>query len=428
MKRVVCFTGLMVMALGLLTGCNSIEHRSESIQRTPLPPLAQDKTATQPRLVWCDSRSCGSKKAETHLRLAVSDPLVINADHKGRIFAFDQQKGTLKWQANSKAKITAGPAVVDGRVLVGTDDARVLAYQAATGAFLWQAKVTGPVLSAPQGNRGVVFVHALDGHVLALNAENGRQLWDYSANLPPVMLRRGSSPAFIDNHVIVGLANGKLMALHRLDGQPDWEREIAISKGRSDIQRMVDISADPVVADNTIYTVSYQGRLMALKPDMGEPLWEKEMSSFSGLAVNSKILFVTDARGVLWAIDRKTGNELWKQADLTGRHLSAPAVLNDMIIVGDDEGYLHWFSQKDGSWITRQAVDSKGIHATPVVKDDRIYVLGRSGKMAVYTMAPGKKLPLNSESPEEPSLTSLLKKGAITKGESKPLPEKGKTS
>jgi outer membrane protein assembly factor BamB len=417
----------MVMALNLLTGCNSIEHRSESIQKKPLPPLAQDKTAVQPQLVWCDSRSSGSKKAETHLRLAVSDPLVINADHRGHIFAFDQQKGTLKWQVDSKAKITAGPAVVDGRILVGTDDARVLAYQSSTGAFLWQAKVTAPVLSAPQGNRGVVFVHALDGHVLALNAENGRQLWAYAANLPPVMLRRGSSPAFIDNHVLVGLANGKLTALHRLDGQPDWEREIAISKGRSDIQRMVDISADPLVADNTIYAVSYQGRLMALKPDMGEPLWEKEMSSFSGLAVNSKVLFVTDARGVLWAIDRKTGNELWKQADLTGRHLSAPAVLKDMVIVGDDEGYLHWFSEKDGSWITRQAVDNKGIHATPLVKDDKIYVLGRSGKMAVYTMAPGVAANSQESSLTSP-LRSLLKRGGITKADNKPLPEKGKVS
>jgi len=346
-----------------------------------------------PKLVWSNSQSSGVGKTHSRLRLSLAESLVVTADNKGKIFAFDQKTGALKWQTDTKAKITAGPTIAEGRVLVGTENSQLLAYQLADGKFSWKADLTGSVLAAPQGNRGMVFVHTLDGSVVALNADDGRQLWFYSAHLPPVMLRRGSSPALIDNHVIVGFANGRLVALHRMDGQPDWEREIAVSKGRSDIQRMVDISADPVVKNNTVYAVSYQGRLMALNADMGNPLWERDMSSYSGLAVTDRVVFVSDAKGVVWAIDRKSGRELWKQTDLTGRHLSAPAVIGNSVMVGDDDGILHWFAQEDGSWKGRTVVDSKGIEATPIVKDNRVYVLGKGGKMMVYEISDKLSIP-----------------------------------
>jgi outer membrane protein assembly factor BamB len=374
--------GLVVLSLLLLAGCNTIEHRSETIKKQPLLPLTHHKI--EPTLVWSNEKSVGSKKTDARLQLAVTDSLVITADSKGQIFAVDRKTGALRWEIASKADITSGPTVVEGRVLVGTNGAQVLAFQASDGAPLWQANLTAPVLAAPQGNRGKIFVHALDGSVVALNADNGHQLWYYSVQLPSLMLRRASSPVLVDNHVVVGFANGRLIALHRVDGQPDWEQEIGVSKGRSDIQRMVDISADPIAMDNVIYAVTYQGRLIALKADMGEVIWEKPMSSYSGLAVTPQMIFVTDASGVLWAIDRKTGHELWKQADLTGRHLSAPAVIKDLVVVGDDEGYLHWFAQTDGSWMARTVLDKKGIEATPIVKDNQLYVLGQGGKVGVY--------------------------------------------
>lgn len=378
----VCRYGLVVVSLVLLIGCNTIEHRSEAIAKQPLAPLPQNKI--EPKLVWANHPSSGAGKSHARLRLAVTDSLVFTASHKGKIFAFDRKTGAKKWQIATGASITSGPTVIEERVIVGTDGGRVLAYKASNGAPLWKTGVTGSVLAAPQGNRGVIFVHALDGSVAAINAEDGHQLWHYSVHLPSLTLRRGSSPALVDNHVVVGFANGRILALHRMDGQPDWDREVAISKGRSDTQRMVDVSADPVVKDNVIYTVSYQGRVMALAADSGDPIWERDMSSYAGLAVAPHAVYVADASGVLWALDRKSGHVLWKQTSLTGRHLSAPTVVNNNIVVGDDEGNLHWFAQKEGMLMGRSIIDNKGIDATSVLKDNQLYVLGRGGKIAVY--------------------------------------------
>jgi len=59
--------------------------------------------------------------------------------------------------------------------------------------------------------------------------------------------------------------------------------------------------------------------------------------------------------------------------------------MNDEIVIADEEGYLHWLSETDGSFTGRVRVDSQGIEATPMVVEGYLSVLSRSGKIATYT-------------------------------------------
>lgn len=377
--RIVRYT---ILALGIiwLSGCTTIDKQPELIKKGPLPKLSANEMI--PKILWKNTQSSGSGKSDANLRLAVTGSEIVVADSKGKILALNRQTGAQKWVVSTKAEITAGPSISEGRVLVGTDDRKVLAYQLSNGTFLWQAKVTGSVMAAPVGGSGTVFVHGLDGSVVALNSQSGQQLWRYSVQTPPLMLRQNSSPVLLNNHVIVGFSNGKLASLHRMDGFPEWERELAISKGRSDIQRMVDISADPVIKDNRLYAVSYQGQIAAMEIETGATLWDRALSSYSGIAVSEDAVFVSDPNGVLWALNRKTGDVIWKQTELMGRELSRPAIVEGFVVVGDNDGYLHWMSRNDGAFVGQNLIDSKGIKAPPVVKDNLVYVLGRSGKVA----------------------------------------------
>jgi len=374
---------LPVMSAVLLSGCNTIEHRKETITKAPLPILAEN--SIKPQLLWSNNTTSGVGNSDAKLRLAVTSAEVVAIDNKGKILVLDRVSGKLKWKVSSKAEFTAGPTVFKDKILAGTDDGYIMSYQLSNGELSWKTKVGGSVLAAPEGDENTVFAHVLNGSLFALNAQDGRLLWRYHADTPPLMLRRSSSSQISKAFVVVGLANGKLIALNRTDGTLEWDQEIAVSKGRSDIQRMVDISADPVIKDETIYAVSYQGKIAALQLETGAPIWERELSSYSGIAVASRSLFVTDVTGVLWSLDRKSGSVLWKQAALSGRRLSAPALLQDDVIVGDEDGYLHWISQRDGSYKGRILVDSKGIDATPIVKDNIIYVLGCGGKVVAIT-------------------------------------------
>lgn len=369
----------------LAAACNNIEHRSEALPKKGLPLISQ-ASAFQPKVIWSSSEGSGVAGKDAKLNLGISDSTVVCADSRGELRALARNSGQLIWSQKTKAIISSGPTVIHDTILLGTRDSRVLAYRLQDGALLWQVPVSGEVLAAPKGNQQVVYVNTLDGSLVALSLTDGRQLWRYSLNMPSIVLRKNSSPVIAANHVIAGFPNGRLLALQTRDGSVDWEHELSAPRGRSDIQRMSDISADPVVSNGIVYAVGYQGRLAALSLQTGSPLWEKDLSSYSGLCISENVLFVSDSNGHVFAVAKRTGQTLWEQPALEGRMLTKPVFCGDMLVVGDNDGYLHWFSKEDGKYLTRVHLDSKGIETAPILMDGALYALGRGGKIAVYSM------------------------------------------
>jgi outer membrane protein assembly factor BamB len=377
--------GWAALALGLLlTGCNNIEHRSESLPKKGLPALCQT-TNCQPKVLWASSEGTGAAGKDAKLNLGITSSMVVSADSKGELRAQARNSGQVVWAVNTKSTISSGPTVIHDTILLGTRDSRVLAYRLQDGALLWQVPVSGEVLAAPKGNQQIVYVNTLDGSLVALSLADGRQLWRYSLNMPSIVLRKNSSPVITANHVIAGFPNGRLLALQKSDGSVDWEHELSAPKGRSDIQRMSDISADPVVSNGIVYAVGYQGRLAALSLTNGNALWEKDLSSYSGFCVSDNVLYVSDSNGHLWAVAKRTGQTVWEQPFLEGRMLTKPVLCGDKLVVGDNDGYLHWISAADGQYLTRVQLDSKGIETAPILLDNALYALGKGGKIAVYS-------------------------------------------
>lgn len=375
---------IVALSTLLLSACDQIEHRSEKVAKKPLTKLAENKQS--PKMVWSASNTFGSAKGNSILRLALTPKAVITAENRGILRSRDRLTGDLLWEKNTKTQITGGPTVVSDYILVGTRDKGLYAYHVNSGDLLWQVPMTGEILAAPAGTQDRVFVHAMDGSVSAIQLSDGKVIWRHSLSTPPIVLRHSSSPVFSGNHVFVGFSNGRLMALHRVDGSTGWEHELSFPKGRSDIQRMADISADPIIENGVLYAVSYQGHLAALQAESGTTLWERELSSFSGFALNKNALYVAESKGAIVAIDRRSGKVLWEQKALEGRRLSQPAVIGQVVVVGDDDGYLHWISATDGSFQSRLQFDKQGIEAPLVVKNNLLYVLGRSGKVAAFNV------------------------------------------
>lgn len=367
-----------------ISACNNIEHRSETIPKKALPELASKKD--HPKVLWASNEGSGVSGRDAKLNLAVTHQYVVTADAAGEVRVQNRSNGKEVWRQKTPSPISSGPTVLDQVILLGTRDAQVLAYDLNHGRLLWNTSVPGEVLSSPKGTNRVVYVNTLGGSLIALDLDSGQQIWRYNLQSPSIVLRRNSSPVITSQQVIAGFANGRLVALNRREGVLDWEHEMSAPRGRSDIQRMGDISGDPVVSNGVVYAVSYQGRLAALSLNNGTPLWEKNMSSYSGVSLNNYGVFVSDTQGHLWCIDRKTGATLWEQGALEGRRLTKPVLWQNKIVVGDNDGFLHWFSQDNGAYLNRVQLDKKGIEATPVLSDNKLYTLSRGGRVAVYAL------------------------------------------
>ncbi len=377
------------LAVGL-AGCGLSNYISNYMagesNATPPAPLVEFTPLVNVRQGW--SERFGKGADEQFLKL---EPVVINdrvyvAERRGKVAAFSVAEGKRLWETDTGAAIAGGPGVGDGMVLVGTSGGEVLALSEADGRQLWRARAPSEVLAAPQAAQGVVVVHSGDGNLIALNAADGKKLWSYDRGAPVLSLRGTSPPLMIKDRVIVGFDNGVLAALDLKTGQVEWETTIAVARGRNDLERIVDIDTQPVLRDGTLYVASFQGRVAAVDLDNGQILWNRDLSSYAGVGVDDKNVYVTAADGTMWALDRETGASVWKQEKLKARTSTAPAAMGSYVVVGDVEGYLHWLRREDGQFAARVQVDKSRLIAPPIVIGGQLLVYSSGGTLATYLL------------------------------------------
>ncbi len=382
MRRIAVVT---IFALGLLSGCSWFGDKDNSEPPAKLQKFDEQLTL---RSLWSRDTGVGTDEQRVKLVPAIFGEQVYTTDRKGRVSAYQLEDGKPVWRKKMNVPVSAGPGVDEGLVLIGTSDARVLALDADSGELLWTVPVSSEVLSVPRVYEGVVIVQTVDGNLTGLNAESGKRIWIHDRTVPVLSLRGTSSPLIEGGLVLAGFANGKMVALDVRSGRQLWEAAVAVPSGRSELQRMVDLDADPVVRDNVLYVASFQGQLAAVSLQNGRLLWSRDMSAYAGIAVDSQQVYVTDELSNVWALDRRTGASLWKNSDLQRRFLTGPVVVGGYIAVGDYKGYMHLLSRIDGAIAGRERVERSGILVPAVALGDRLLVLGAGGKLVMYQLTP----------------------------------------
>ncbi|NIM28267.1 MAG: outer membrane protein assembly factor BamB [Gammaproteobacteria bacterium] len=374
---------LMLLGVLTLTGaCTAIGNLFDNPDNTAKPAeLVDFEPTVQIRTVWQRSVGTGAGKLFLKLRPAIGADRIYAATRDGRVRAFDARTGESLWDTDTDSPLSGGPGVGDGLVLLGTSDGEVLALAEDDGAVKWRARVSSEVLSAPQAIGGVAVARTIDGKLFGLASDDGTRLWVYDRTTPVLTLRGTSSPALAEGAAVAGFDGGQMVAVAMSNGQPLWETRVAVPRGRTELERMVDIDADPLIDGKTVYAVTYQGQLAALDLMSGQVVWRRDMSSHAGLGIGRDNVYVTDDAGHVWALNRSNSASMWRQAKLEARRLSPPAVFGPYVIVGDLEGYVHWLRQEDGQFAARVRVDAGRIVAAPVATPFAVYVYGSGGEL-----------------------------------------------
>lgn len=379
----------LLLAFLLLSGCGTMADPREwfSGSDPALEPaeLSDFSPSLQPVVLWSADVGKGSVHYN-RLLPAVSDGRVYTLDAEGLLQARQADSGALLWQVETGLPTSAGPGVGDGLLVVGTAEGQVVAFDAESGAERWRRELSSEVLAVPAIGQDKVVVHTADGKLFGLDAAGGEKRWVYNHKAPVLTLRGGSSPVISGSTVFCGLSGGKLVALALDSGLVEWEGHVSIPTGRSDLERMVDVDADPLVYSGTVYSVAYQGDVVALGEGSGKVFWKRKLSAYNNMAVNWQQLAVSDAQGFVWSLDPDTGSARWRVEELRNRELSAPALMGDHVVVGDLEGYLHWLSANDGSFTARLKVSGDPIIAPPVMTEEHLYVLSSDGKLTALRL------------------------------------------
>lgn len=379
---------LLTLALCVLAqGCNKIDDYMLGKDNTPHPKeLKQIDSKLKVIQNWSAPVGKANKNlGYLKLQPVVKNGLIYTADASGLVQAVSKSNGSIKWSTTLKHSLVSGPSVAGGAVAVGTNNSSLVLLDQATGKKLWQVKLSGELLSAPAIAHHKVVAKTIDGKVYAFDLANGKQLWMVEHGSPNLILKASSSPVIVGNQVLIGFSDGKLEALELDSGRVVWQRSMAYATGSSDVERLVDIDADPVIKDKVAYLATYQGYIGALSLESGEFLWKKPGSVYKNILLHSNTLYVTDTNDVLWSIDSKTGQVNWKQTALKARGLTEPVLVGKDLVVGDKNGYLHFLDTQAGDLLARSQV-SGGVSSAPIVVGRKLYILTNNGMLNQLTV------------------------------------------
>lgn len=364
----------MLALLGLLAGCGG----SDTIKPAE---LINFKPTAHAQVVWRESVGGADVYIFTP---AIYEGAVYAAGAGGTLARFDATNGKQKWRIDTKEPLSGGVGADAGLVVVASKKGAVLTYDV-SGKLVWKSQVTSEVLMAPRISEGVVVVRSGDGKIYALNAKDGTPKWEYRFSLPPLLLRSDSGVLITRSIVLAGLAAGKVVALNLENGAVLWDAALAQPKGANELERITDIAAAPAIESDQACAVTFQGRVGCYDIVRGTLLWSREGSSSVALGVDPITVYMSDAKGTVFALDKNTGATIWKQDKLTARSLSAPVQLSLFVAVGDFEGYVHFLDRDDGGFAVRLATDGSQIKARPLRLGSNVLVQTREG--ALYAIS-----------------------------------------
>ena len=396
---------LSLIALLAITGCESTDEELVNSPAELKPINSEIKVDVK----WRNDVGNGVGKFFSNLAPVVVGDTIFAASREGEVIAFDKTSGKEIWLQDIRetpptlwsrlmlepvqtAKLSGGLTSAYNNLYMGTEDGYVVALSQESGDVLWRTEVKGEVVSAPAAGDGWIAVTTTSGHVAALHPDTGELRWQIFTDVPALTLRGTSSPTIANGGVLVGTATGKLTVVLLQEGIQAWEETIAVVQGSTELERLVDSDAKPVVNGTTVYTISYNGNLVAVDMMSGRTLWKREYSSYRNVSLELNTLYLTDSKGSVVAVDANNGIEKWTNSELSNRQLTEPVVYKNNLVLGDLEGYFHFIDKKSGRIVARYQhfngwdSASEGSQAKPVVSGDILYVQNRDGVLTALSL------------------------------------------
>ncbi|GAB2792392.1 outer membrane protein assembly factor BamB [Halomonas shantousis] len=367
----------------LLAGC------AGQVEPQYPPKELQDLSASvQLETQWEQGIGSGLGRARYPLVPFIADDTLYAVDADGLLRAIDAGTGSTLWESRFDTPFSSGLSGDIDNLYVGTRNGEVLAISREDGSIVWRRRVSSEVLAPPQINSQLVVVQSVDGAVTALDRLSGEERWVYTSTQPALTLRGTGTPRVIEQVTFAGFANGRLVTLDNRSGQALWDMRVAVPRGRTEVDQLVDLDGQPVLAqDGRLFVTSYNGRLLAIDATSGEVLWDREESSYLTPLVIGDYLFAVNEASHVLALDANSGRVMWESDALEGRKLTAPAFIDGNLAVGDYAGYIHLLDARSGELTGRDRLDGSGISVTLLSDDQRLYALANDGSLAAYTLS-----------------------------------------
>ncbi len=382
MKLLLRFLLLTAPAI-LIAGCGLFGDDDDVL---PPKELLKFEATLPVKKVWSAKVGKGSEFMRLSLSPAGDGKRIYAASNDGVVSAFNPDNGKRIWRIELDLPLSAGPGVGENHVVVAGSDGELICLSADDGREMWRIAIDAESLARPLIKDSSVVVQTIDGKLQVFSVFDGAEKWSIVQDTPRLSLRGTSSPVIAGSIVVAGFDNGRLVGTSLATGVTAWEAVLSPPSGRSDLDRLADVDGALAVVGQDVYAAGYQGRLASVASESGQILWARDISTHVGVGVDFSNVYSLDGEGEILALLRRDGSEVWRQDALLRREPTTPVPFDNAIVLGDFEGYVHFFSNVDGRPVARVRVGKGLLSGAPVAIGDKLYVQSESGSLEAYAV------------------------------------------
>jgi outer membrane protein assembly factor BamB len=355
--------GLLLLALA---ACSS---SPEKLQPAALPNVSGQLAVQK---AWTSNIG----PVTTPLFASVHGGLVAVASTPGQVALINAANGQDVWRLQLDSPIQAGVGGDGQRFAVITRNNEVVAIEA--GKVLWRFRLQAMSYTAPLVAGGRVFVLTADRAVTALDGASGQKLWTQQRTGDPLVLQQAGLLIPFGDTLLAGWG-GRLASLNPNTGAVRWETLVGFSRGTNDVERLVDVVNGASRMGNSVCVRAFQASVTCVDATRGSTVWTRPAQGHEGLDGDEKWLFGVESDSKVLAWQRQDGQPVWTQDALRFRGLSAPLVMGRSVVMGDDNGLVHFLSRQDGQALQRWSTDGSAITGKPVAAGQTLVVVTRAG-------------------------------------------------
>ena len=381
---------VMTIVVSVVVGC--APRPIHFMREGPAPVVVPKQSSWKVTPGWRFYTGETYDSADIPLRPVVGGSRIFAAEPGGKIYALEADTGDVVWQIDSKLDLSAGVGFGHGVVVVASAEGQLLALDPTDGNLLWQSSVGAEVLARPIVADEHIIVRAGDGQVIGVDKNSGTIRWRLRNSVPSLSVRGLSVPVQVNEIVVVGYASGHLSGIDIQSGRERWKTPISRPGGSNQIDRLIDIDADPLIAGSQLFVAAYQDKVYAISLTAQKVQWSAPRSTLRNLAVSDSELLITLDNGVVMALDPNTGAEVWKQARLRGRGVTNPIAIpgSKLCAVGDYQGYVHVMDVSTGALKGRGRARAGAILATFIGPGfEGFYTLSERGMITSWLLDEG---------------------------------------
>ncbi|MDT9587541.1 MAG: outer membrane protein assembly factor BamB [Candidatus Arsenophonus melophagi] len=383
---------VVFLAPALLSGCSM---EKDPIVMSPLPNV-EDKFS--PSIIWHRSVGNGIGKYYSQLSPAYDDSVVYAADRQGTVKAITFDSGKILWSidlsehvgffsSNLPALLSSGLTISGDKIYLGTERGKVIALNKTNGSIEWKTDAFGEVLSQPVVSNNLLLIHTSNGILQALDVTSGQNKWSLTLESSKLSIRGKSAPAIDHGIAIIGSYGGRINAVMLDQGEILWRQYISTIHGATEIDRLHDVNITPVIDINsgTVFVIAYNGNIAAIDIRSHQIIWKRNFGSVNDIILAKNNIYLVDQNDLVLALNKYDGCILWTQEALLHRHLTAPVIYDDYLVLGDGEGYLHWLEINGGKFAAKNRVNRSGLRSRPVIASGKLLIQANDG--VVYLIA-----------------------------------------